>query len=126
MPSITDRVNTTNARTQSLLKPEIMKLTLEVEAGTTGKKTGKQGNRHERDSDREMTYITTNFGAEAIDDEQYIVLPDNSLLNSKKYQDYFLFFGSSKVPSSWMKKFSGTAELTSQEQIKTQFTTAMK
>ena len=41
MPSITDRVNTTNARTQSLLKPEIMKLTLEVEAGTTGKKTSK-------------------------------------------------------------------------------------
>ena len=73
-----------------------------------------------------MTYITTNFGTEVIEGEQYIVLTDNSLLNSKRYKDYFLFFGSSRVPSTWMTKFSGTDELTSQEQINLQYTTAMK
>lgn len=73
MPSITSRVNTTNARTQSLLKEEIMKLNVELHAATTGKK----------------------------------------ILNSNKFKDYFLFFGSSKVPSSWMKAFCRTDELSS-------------
>ena len=126
MPCTTARVNTTNARTQNLLNPEIMKLTLQVEAGTTGNKTGKQNNKRERDSDKEMTYITTNFGTEVIEGEQYIVLTDNSFLSSKRYKDYFLFFGSSRVPSTWMTKFNGTDELTSQEQINLQYTTAMK
>ena len=106
MPSTTDRVKTTNARTQSLLKKDIMELTLQVEAGTTGEKTGKQTKKRERDSDEGMRFITTTFGTEVIDDEQYTVLPDNSLINSKRYEDYFLFFGSSKVPPSWTRASS--------------------
>ena len=126
MPSITSRVNTTNARTQSLLKEEIMKLNVELHAATTGKKTGKQENKRARKDDEGVRYVTPVFGTETIDNELYIVLPDDSLLNSNKFKDYFLFFGSSKVPSSWMEAFCRTDELSSQDQIKVQYTTALK
>ena len=127
MPSITSRVNTTNARTQSLLKEEIMKLNVELHAATTGdKKTGKQENKRVRNSDEGVRFVTPVYGTETIDNELYINLPDDSLLNSNKFKDYFLFFGSSKVPSSWMEAFCRTDELSSQDQIKVQYTTALK
>ena len=61
MPSITSRVNTTNARTQSLLKEEIMKLNIELHAATTGKKTGKQENKRVRNSDEGVRFATPQY-----------------------------------------------------------------
>ena len=63
-----------------------MELTLQVKASTTGKKAGKQSKKRARNSDAGVRFTTTTFGTETIDDEQYTVLPDNSLLNSKTLQ----------------------------------------
>ena len=66
MPSITGRVKVTSSRTQSLLKKESMELTLQVEAGTTGEKTGKQSKKRACNSDAGVRFITTTFGTETM------------------------------------------------------------
>ena len=102
-------VETINARMQSLLKEEIMELTMAVESVSTGKKTGPQTKKRKLLEDN-VTHVLNVFDEKTVNGVEFMVLPCDALIK-KEWKNIYMWFTSAKAPQSLMDKFNASAPL---------------
>ena len=114
-------VATFNARSQNLLKNDIMELTLYVEDQTTGKKTGTQTKKRKFDPDK-SEHVSTRFPEKTIDGIDFFVL-DGGALIPLEWKDIYLWYSSSKAPKAWRDAFFAAipSELTEVQEQSAQY-----
>ena len=120
-PNHEQRVATFNARSQNLLKRDIMDLTLLVEDQTTGKKTGTQTNKKKLSPDN-SEHVLTRFPEKTIDGIDFFVLDCGALI-PLEWKDIYLWYSSSKAPKAWRDTFFAAipSELTEVQEQSAQY-----